>query len=392
MSGPGSLLTRKPGMTEGPEPGAPGPGCCGAALRCSLRAVGVLLVLIPVCAYVRFSPVYSATECGHQVATVDNKGLLIGVTCWNPNPYLIQILTSRRGKAYVGEGTDRDKVEQIGDVEVMPGMRLPPGGSGHVHMRIDTQINSLLPFLEEEETPLYMELDFDVGVQIPLGPFGVYETTVPFKKSCGLNILMGRPGPLFCWDSFTLMVPPSLAPGADGKNDDDRPIRFTADLVNPKSIEKGEQLKRFAALCVGLPSCLLGLCLALGLASPSLPAAPGEADAEVALTAGGGGSPRNMSPLRSSAPAPFTDSLVDLFKFVSCGRRGISMDRLATPTSRDPSGSLTSRRLFTDESSPRKAPVDGDGYAFMLPGLPPGLRAAASAVQESPGSVAGWGL
>jgi len=234
---------------------------CHTLLRNGIRIVGVLLVLIPLYACRRFYPIYTTTECGETVTTLDNRGLFVGVTCWNPNPYNIQILTSRRGRAYIGDGPDWANARPFGDLEVLPGSDLPEKGSGKVHIRIDTALQSLFQFVEQRETPLFLELDFDVNVQVSIGPFSTTYKPAPFKKSCGLNILAGRPGPLLCRDSFDGMVPPHVDLIDAQQELGNKPLRFTEDQVEAQ-IATTKAMMVAGTLFVLLPTCVLGLCLA----------------------------------------------------------------------------------------------------------------------------------
>jgi len=396
--------------------------------------VGLLLLVVPLYEYFRFSPVYNPTECGDQVATVDNTGLFIRVKCWNPNPYHIQILTSKRGKAYLR--LPGGQLNHFGDLEVIPGSQLPEQGAGHVRIRIDTQLPTLLTFLADRETPLFMELEFDVGVQISFGLFGVlqpvFQTSAPFKKACGLNIRMGRPGPLLCRDSFVGMEPPHVLPKVPELEEPEvsdevahaihgERMRFTADQVDPDQIAAGEQIKNIGMLLLGVPTCILGLVLTLGLLdsklvgtanSDSLASSPSK---EAALAAGGG-TPMGMMGCGSKAyrmlyatvasPSPnklergfsiessassISQTMDNLIRFVSCGRRADSgmVDPLASPASSAPwrgcgGGAPVSRRLFMAPSPCKTVSRSSEGDEGMrMPDLPATLRAVAAAAGGS---------
>ncbi|CAK0877746.1 unnamed protein product [Prorocentrum cordatum] len=121
------------------------------------------------CIWKKFTPVYTATECGDQRAVLDELSLgassiemsmQIEVTCTNPNPYGIEILTSTPGRVFVKLGEMR---MQIGDLKVIPGSSLPEQGTGTIRVRMDAklsgeQADALLPhFLEDSAVPMLME-------------------------------------------------------------------------------------------------------------------------------------------------------------------------------------------------------------------------------------------
>mmetsp|Transcript_67878 Transcript_67878/g.178023 ORF Transcript_67878/g.178023 Transcript_67878/m.178023 type:complete len:381 (+) Transcript_67878:360-1502(+) len=247
-----------------------------ADTRCG-RIIGVVLLCygaFNTYLYVKFTPVYTATECGVQAATLDklelgessiHVGLNIKVTCLNPNPYSIDILTSEEGEVFIGQ-TDR---LSLGRLRVLPGSALPERGSGTVEVRMDAELSGetaehLLPhFLEDREIPLLLNLHFNVGVQISFG-LASWGTTAPFKKACGLN--MGgllragsgnRMGPMVCVDDFdSLVIPPVTDPTpADGR------MSFSAAQMDPERIQMGERIKNVSIINVMLICYVLGLWL-----------------------------------------------------------------------------------------------------------------------------------
>lgn len=236
------------------------------------------------CIWKKFTPVYTATECGDQRAVLDELSLgassiemsmQIEVTCTNPNPYGIEILTSTPGRVFVKLGEMR---MQIGDLKVIPGSSLPEQGTGTIRVRMDAklsgeQADALLPhFLEDSAVPMLMELKFNVGVSLAFGIGGIggsWGTTAPFEKACGLNmagLLVNqflptdgsaptRLGPLVCRNSFHNMYIPPV--GEASETPKDGRMGFSAAQVAPTEVAAGELTKN-ASLGVVISLCLLG--------------------------------------------------------------------------------------------------------------------------------------
>lgn len=247
-----------------------------ADTRCG-RIVGLLLLcygLFNTYLYMKFTPVYTATECGDQAATLDklelgessiHVGLKIQVTCLNPNPYSIDILTSENGQVFVGQ----EDPLMLGELRVMPGSKLPEKGNGIVQVRMDTELSGheaedLLPhFLSDAQIPLMLKLNFNVGVSISFG-ISTFATTAPFMKECGLNMAgllkstsNGRLGPMVCVDSFeNLVIPPVTAPKPTDGN-----MAFSAAQMDPERIQMGERMKNVSIVNVMLICYCVGLML-----------------------------------------------------------------------------------------------------------------------------------
>jgi len=219
----------------------------------------------------KFTPVYTSTECGNQEPLIDNftigyrsihVGLRIDVTCRNPNPYKIQILSSTPGRVFIGEGHKGRPPLEVGRLEVMPGSFLQEQGWGTVSVRMSTDItgadaDALLPhLLEDKAVPITMELQFAVGISISFG-VGTWTTSAPFKKDCGLNMAgmlvkqyvyneddskaHSRLGPLVCRESFVGMRIPPVGEAAG--TPDDGQMGFSAAQVAPTEVYKGEAIK-----------------------------------------------------------------------------------------------------------------------------------------------------
>lgn len=249
------------------KPAGEAPQKPGVKSRLIGVAIGGLLALhgtLNAFIYKKFTPVYTATECGDQIATMDefelgtdtiHVGLLIQVTCKNPNPYRIQILASTPGEVYIGE----DKLK-VGSLTVIPGSHLEEHGGGNVRVRMSADIHGqnavdLLPhFLEDRAIPIFMGLQFSVGISIPFGPLLAFKTTAPFRKECGMNMQgllvssfvsasggQSRLGPLVCRESFEALVIPEV----DDKdyNPSAGQMGFTAAQVAPLEVARGELLK-----------------------------------------------------------------------------------------------------------------------------------------------------
>lgn len=210
--------------------------------------------------YNKFTPVYTSTECGDEVAEMDqldiekssvHVGLTIQVSCINPNPYSIHIVASTPGRVFVGP----QKNVQVGTMAVIPGSALAEHGNGTIRVRMNAFINGsaahlLLPhFLTDAAVPVLMELQFDVSVHVNFG-LGSWGAALPYRKACGLNVagmLVGgvgnsRMGPLICRDSFAEIGKlPSI--GEVSTQYGQMGMGFSAAQVAPAEIKKGTKAK-----------------------------------------------------------------------------------------------------------------------------------------------------
>ncbi|CAE8584614.1 unnamed protein product, partial [Polarella glacialis] len=121
--------------------------------------------------FIKFTPVYSATSCGQQTATLDKfeigqslqVGLQIKVICWNPNSYEVQIMHDRPGQVFIGRHRD----VLIGNLTLLRGSSLPAAGSGTILAQVDAEIDEETThilteeFLDDSEIPIYLELQFN---------------------------------------------------------------------------------------------------------------------------------------------------------------------------------------------------------------------------------------
>lgn len=204
--------------------------------------------------YYKFTPVYRATECGDQEATLERfspgntirVGLLIQVTCKNPNNYAVQIKSAKPGRVFVG----KDRGVMVGQLTLLEGSTLPQNSHGKIRVLMDAELSQaasveLLPhLLSDQEIPMFMELQFNVEVNVNFGvkSFG---TTAPFKKKCGMNmagILVNtarRLGPMICRSSFDEIIGQIPHVGeATG-----RKMSFGAAQMDPDRVLMGERLK-----------------------------------------------------------------------------------------------------------------------------------------------------
>lgn len=260
------------------------PGKQDGTRRYVCGAVGVLLFVCGVFYIIllrKLTPVYTATECGHQEAELDqfsvglqtiHVSMKIQVSCSNPNPYKIDILSSTPGRVFIG-GMENPK--EVGKLAVIPGSYLPEMGHGTVRVRMNAEISGetsdeLLPhLLADAALPIFMELKFNVGVYVSFG-LGSWGVTAPFKKDCGLKMMgllvnqfqdqedtrkQGRLGPLVCRTSFTGMVLPRI--GEESETPADGNMGFSAAQVAPMEVEAGECAKNVSLISLILISWFL---------------------------------------------------------------------------------------------------------------------------------------
>lgn len=226
------------------------------------------------------TPVYNATSCGHIQAeltdlnmdgTAIRVGLEVSVHCQNPNPYAVEILSSRPGRVLVGAAPEEPSQARtaIGNLEVVPGSMLPSAGEGIVRVKMNAKLTGessgmLIPeFLGDSSIPILLELRFNVGIKVYFVPF-LPPWSPPqapaFKKACGLNMIgvlvnqfvskdatskESRLGPLVCRESFHGMVIPPV-----GESPPDGMMDFTAAQVAPTEVAAGEIAKDASLLLV----------------------------------------------------------------------------------------------------------------------------------------------
>eukprot|EP00927_Polykrikos_kofoidii_P010888 TRINITY_DN14595_c0_g3_i1.p1 TRINITY_DN14595_c0_g3~~TRINITY_DN14595_c0_g3_i1.p1 ORF type:complete len:501 (+),score=80.45 TRINITY_DN14595_c0_g3_i1:77-1579(+) len=196
----------------------------------------------------KFTPVYTATTCGNETAVLNDielgsdihVELEISVTCFNPNPYSIEILASTPGQVWASS-------IRVGDLSVVPGSTLQEYGKGVIRVKMNSDLTggsatSLLPhFVTDSQVPIKMELQFRVGVSVSFG-LTSWGAAMPFAKKCGLNvvgILRTRIGPLVCRESFEDLVIPDVDANADAFAD----MSFSANQVAPVEVAEGTMAK-----------------------------------------------------------------------------------------------------------------------------------------------------
>lgn len=228
--------------------------------------------------YKKFTPVYTATECGDEQATLDKfelgsdsilVGLMIEVRCINPNPYSIKILRSFPGRVFIGP----QRQMEVGTMTVLPGSAMEEEGRGVVRVRMTANISGLdarimLPhFLNDRAVPVWMELRFGVGVYISFG-LRSWGASVPYSKACGLNVagvLVGnlgtssRLGPLECRDSFANLALPDVGEAVvDPMSPLGNSMGFSAAQVAPEEVREGELVKNVSLVSVIILSFTVG--------------------------------------------------------------------------------------------------------------------------------------
>lgn len=247
--------------------------------------------------YKKFTPVYTPVKCGHQSGTLDDLqmidggihvGLKISVECENPNPYQIKIVGSTPGKVYIGPLVDK---LETGHLKVMPGSNMGEFGSGTVHVEMSQELygrtSELLMhhLMYDEKVPVWLELEFDVGVYMSFG-LRSWGAAMPYKKYCGMNVgglfradhgATSRLGPLVCGTSFQELRVPDI--GAKEYETDDGQMGFKASQVAKKEVEDGTKAKDWslgvvigASLFFGFALLLWQTLTVMGYMKPKLPA------------------------------------------------------------------------------------------------------------------------
>eukprot|EP00435_Cladocopium_sp_Y103_P019888 s1114_g4.t2 len=155
----------------------------------------------PLCAemylFVKFTPELRDFEMGETI----HVSIAIHVVCSNPNPYEVRILTDTPGHVYVGD--DRGWPGPVG-----------PRSTG------STGTDASVPGSLVEKIPIYMELKFDVGVNIAIGLIQFPPMSALFDKKCGMYIggmferSANKLGPLVCRDTYEQLDLPHLGASA----------------------------------------------------------------------------------------------------------------------------------------------------------------------------------
>jgi len=211
---------------------------------------------------VKLTPVYVATECATDGAELERfvpgreikVRMKINVLCRNSNSYDVQVMTSHPGKVLLGEGRDI----YVGNLSLVSGSRLPGKGVGIISARTDSEISPrqsavLLPhLLMDVELPIFVELQFDVGVGVQIGSrkLGII---APFSKKCGMKlkgIMIGgtakRLGPMVCKNSFEELDGniPGVEESIPGT------MSFSAAQMDPVRIKMGEIAKNISIVSI----------------------------------------------------------------------------------------------------------------------------------------------
>jgi len=240
---------------------------CGKSMVFVLFAYGLFNTFL----FFKFTPVYQATECAVQTATMDDfemgseisVGLAIQVVCWNPNNYAVQIMTSEPGGVFIGEHRETS----VGKLALVRGSNLPAKESGAINVRMNANLPeetsmTLLPHLmEDDEIPMFLELQFVVSVNV-----GFLGVRAPFKKKCGmvmagvLTNAKSRLGPMICRDSFEEL---GELPHVWSSQEGDK-MSFSAAQMDPERIRLGEAAKNVSIIGLGGLAYVMGFKLLYG--------------------------------------------------------------------------------------------------------------------------------
>jgi len=214
----------------------------------------------------RFTPIYTDVVCRMEPAKLDKisftGGLRIDListtTCENPNPYSVEMRSTKAEKVYMGQ--DRTPVASVTEI---PHSTLPAKGKGSIEAKITIKptgdmFSSLFAGLMGQEIPIYMEnrMEMVVDINFLLGDFS---TKRAFNKDCGLNLEVkvfgggAKMGPLVCGDDFDhLQIPPA-----------DHPV--TSEMhISAVGLAKDDIDKATEAKDVGT-GCAIGIGFGLGL-------------------------------------------------------------------------------------------------------------------------------
>lgn len=249
------------------------------------RLFGIILIcygIFNTYLYIKFTPVYVATECGQPTAvlqylTVDKNvhvGLEITLLCKNPNNYNVVIEESSPGGVYFGQ--DRDVF--IGNLSLEAGSMLPGRGEGDVvttmHVKLAPATSQIVVshLMQDPKVPLWVGLRFKVGVGLDFG-LARFGTSANFEKECGMymaGILIAtgtdRLGPMLCknsFDDFKEVNLPDIDDSLSGT------MHFSAAQMDEARVRWGEETKDFCIISVGGFCYLFGFFLTCSSSSNS---------------------------------------------------------------------------------------------------------------------------
>mmetsp|Transcript_59844 Transcript_59844/g.106389 ORF Transcript_59844/g.106389 Transcript_59844/m.106389 type:complete len:412 (+) Transcript_59844:88-1323(+) len=240
---------------------------CGHYLGAMLLIYGLFNTYL----FIIFTPVYTATTCGQQKASLNKfnigttiqVGLQIQVVCENPNYYAVEIRNDTPGHVFVG----RHRGADIGLLTLLEGSSLPAKGSGKIQVQMDTEISAETShslaeqFLDDTEIPLFLELQFNVGVNVNFGLLS-FGTTAPFKKKCGMKLggilynSESKMGPMICRETFDGLY--EQLPSKDAAAGD---MSFSAAQMDPDRVRMGELLKNLSIVGIGSLCYIFGFIL-----------------------------------------------------------------------------------------------------------------------------------
>lgn len=184
-------------------------GCssCFALLLLILGIYGTAL-------YNRFTPVYEEVDCGDAETALNGisisglklqVGLLLTITCTNPNPYDIQITEPKQGKIYYATSLD-----ELGVVKLKTGQI----NSGSSQIQLDGTLSlsgfaalSLISRITSGAVHIVADIMFEGLIEE-----NMVVTTLEIKPSydqkCGLSldVSSGQIGEMVCADKFDDLV------------------------------------------------------------------------------------------------------------------------------------------------------------------------------------------
>lgn len=207
---------------------------CRSVCSCFCFIFGLLLLLLGAWAtqqFFRFTPVYNDVLCSFEPIQLEkftfsggfHVNLTITVSCYNPNPYEVDVTSNKHLQVYMGK--NRNPVGAVTDV---PHALLPAHGKGsavaHVQVTPTRQtLGSAASMVFGAQVPLFIAIELEVAVSLDF-VFGNFSTIQPFVKDCGLSVQLyniggKQTGNLACAESFDDLMVSKIdrSPGAATK-------------------------------------------------------------------------------------------------------------------------------------------------------------------------------
>jgi hypothetical protein len=167
------------------------------------------------------SPVYTDVKCSLGKMDIKkmsfeggfNVDLISKTVCVNPNPYAVELKSSKGVNVYMGK-----KKTLVSHIQDIAPTVLPPRGMGAIHVHVKSKPTSamfgtIFGSLFSRQTPVWIENSIDLKIEINFY-FMKVKLGTAFTKDCAMNVQllrgsMAKLGAMTCGENFDdLEIPP----------------------------------------------------------------------------------------------------------------------------------------------------------------------------------------